>query len=172
MWIISDVEYNLTSIFSHFLYNTTGADRDMKYVWSIFHVHRKTMIFSVQHLRIISHFVMFQHTSYVIHVNWFCMGVKFGVSRRIESCIHREDILSFIHMRIDVCLTMQTKSIVVGVNGSMCLVTKMCYRAVGDWLRYTIEQIYRWYPAKGPYPPCLRMADRALLARYPRYAER
>ena len=24
-------------------------------------------------------------------------------------------------------------------------------------------------PPKGPYPPCLRMADRALLAGYPRY---
>ena len=32
-----------------------------------------------------------------------------------------------------------------------------------------VSSKYRWYPAKGPYPPCLRMADRALLAGYPRY---
>ena len=29
--------------------------------------------------------------------------------------------------------------------------------------------LYRWYPAKRALPPCLRMADRALLAGYPRY---
>ena len=28
---------------------------------------------------------------------------------------------------------------------------------------------HRWYPAKRALPPCLRMADRALLAGYPRY---
>ena len=32
--------------------------------------------------------------------------------------------------------------------------------------------IYRVYPAKRPYPPCLRMADRALLAGYRRYVLR
>ena len=30
------------------------------------------------------------------------------------------------------------------------------------------DTIIRGYPAKRPYPPCLRMADRALLAGYPR----
>ena len=36
-----------------------------------------------------------------------------------------------------------------------------------DWVH---QHIYRGYSAKGSYPPCLRMADRALLAGYPRYA--
>ena len=31
------------------------------------------------------------------------------------------------------------------------------------------HRTYRGYPDKGPYPPCLRMADRALLAGYSRY---
>ena len=34
-----------------------------------------------------------------------------------------------------------------------------------------IEMAYRGYPAKGPYPPCLHMADRALLAGYPWYTQ-
>ena len=32
-----------------------------------------------------------------------------------------------------------------------------------------IQGWYRGYPANGAYPPCLPMADRALLAGYPRY---
>ena len=36
-----------------------------------------------------------------------------------------------------------------------------------DWAWTYIDGIL----PKGPYPPCLRMADRALLAGYPRYTE-
>ena len=31
------------------------------------------------------------------------------------------------------------------------------------------DPAYRWYPAERALPPCLRMANRALLAGYPRY---
>ena len=31
------------------------------------------------------------------------------------------------------------------------------------------QDLYQWYPAKRALPPCLCMADRALLAGYPRY---
>ena len=38
-------------------------------------------------------------------------------------------------------------------------------------IMYAVLPRYRWYPAKRPYPPWLRMADKALLAGYPRYHE-
>ena len=41
------------------------------------------------------------------------------------------------------------------------------------WPRYISPALYVYIKGilpKGPYPPCLRMADRALLAGYPRYA--
>ena len=60
-----------------------------------------------------------------------------------------------------------------------------------NWKRYGISQLVQgmlfryinpnWYQLiqhidgilpKGPYPPCLRMADRALLAGYPRYVKK
>ena len=37
---------------------------------------------------------------------------------------------------------------------------------------HTRTHTHRWYPAKGPYSPCLRMAGRALLAGYSRYVAR
>ena len=38
-----------------------------------------------------------------------------------------------------------------------------------QWRLSLLTDPYRGYPPKGPYPPCLRMADRALLAGYPWY---
>ena len=37
-----------------------------------------------------------------------------------------------------------------------------------EWVIWLGRAIRRWYLPKGPYPPCLRMAERALLAGYPR----
>ena len=39
------------------------------------------------------------------------------------------------------------------------------------WCRIKFQfRLYKRIPAKGPYPPCLQMADRAFLAGYPRYS--
>ena len=39
------------------------------------------------------------------------------------------------------------------------------------WAHTQNDLCYPGYPTKRPYPPCLRMADRALLAGYPRYIQ-
>ena len=50
-----------------------------------------------------------------------------------------------------------------------------CLHSSNDlfWKMLLIDNIAMWYMdgilPKGPYPPCLHMADRALLAGYPRY---
>ena len=61
-------------------------------------------------------------------------------------------------------------------------VSSMCiHKNISTKLKPTINHctyfMHVWMPhfdgilPKGPYPPCLRMADRALLAEYPRYTE-